>query len=411
MTLTLEITNPEGLAVGAEPKKVFRARGGTIGREADKDWYLPHPSVSRTHAVIRYQQGSYTIEDARSSNGVIVNSGDRLTPGVPYALSHGDVIIIEPFEIHVTLAPAGGLDASLVPPVESDTGQNEFFSDAVLKRPAPPAPDQYRGNVLDEQVRVPAVAPVEERNPFQIPTNWNVGTPSPVETPSPRQQAPPPQPPPSPTPTPDRPPPKAPPSGQLLDLAEVLRAAGLDAPVVAPDIADDFGRILRIVVEGLMEVLRARQRLQAEFRIQGTTYKPRENNPLKFSVDAQDALHNLLVKRHPGYLGAVDAFENAFDDIHDHEVAMLSGIRAAFESILARFDPAALQQEFDRQMKKGALVAVPAKLRYWELYSAKIRDMVRDPEVSFRDLFGDEFASAYEEQLKQLKAGRRGGSS
>jgi hypothetical protein len=30
--------------------------------------------------------------------------------------------------------------------------------------------------------------------------------------------------------------------------------------------------------------------------------------------------------------------------------------------------------------------------------------MVKDPEATFRKLFGEEFAKAYEEQLKRLKA-------
>jgi predicted component of type VI protein secretion system len=30
--------------------------------------------------------------------------------------------------------------------------------------------------------------------------------------------------------------------------------------------------------------------------------------------------------------------------------------------------------------------------------------MVKDPEASFRSLFGEEFARAYEEQLERLKA-------
>jgi type VI secretion system protein ImpI len=30
--------------------------------------------------------------------------------------------------------------------------------------------------------------------------------------------------------------------------------------------------------------------------------------------------------------------------------------------------------------------------------------MVKDPESNFRELFGDEFARAYEEQLESLKA-------
>jgi type VI secretion system protein ImpI len=33
--------------------------------------------------------------------------------------------------------------------------------------------------------------------------------------------------------------------------------------------------------------------------------------------------------------------------------------------------------------------------------------MVKDPESTFRRLFGEEFAKAYEEQLKRLKAERR----
>jgi predicted component of type VI protein secretion system len=84
---------------------------------------------------------------------------------------------------------------------------------------------------------------------------------------------------------------------------------------------------------------------------------------------------------------------------------MLSGMRVAFEAMLAEFDPDRLQQEFDRQLNKGL---VPAKLRYWDLYREKRREIVKDPETSFRRLFGETFARAYEEQLRELKAQERG---
>jgi type VI secretion system protein ImpI len=45
----------------------------------------------------------------------------------------------------------------------------------------------------------------------------------------------------------------------------------------------------------------------------------------------------------------------------------------------------------------------PAKSKYWELYVNKFHDMVKDADSSFRHLFGDEFAKAYEEQLARLK--------
>jgi type VI secretion system FHA domain protein len=117
------------------------------------------------------------------------------------------------------------------------------------------------------------------------------------------------------------------------------------------------------------------------------------------------------VKRNAAYLGPVEAFEDAFDDVRNHQMAMLAGVRVAFESMLAEFDPDRLQEEFDRRLKTGALLSVPAKLRYWDLYREKIRDMVRDADASFRELFGNEFASAYEEQLKRLKAEDRGGNA
>jgi type VI secretion system FHA domain protein len=188
-----------------------------------------------------------------------------------------------------------------------------------------------------------------------------------------------------------------------IDLRVVLAGAGLENVAANPELARNFGEILRIVVGGVMDVLQARQKLKSEFRMGMTTFKPLDNNPLKFSANVDDALHNLLVKRNAAYLSPVEAFEDAFDDIRNHQLAMLAGLRVAFDTMLAEFSPERLQEEFDRQ-KKSALLPTPAKLRYWELYREKFHDMVRDSERCFRELFGEAFADAYEEQLKLLKA-------
>jgi type VI secretion system FHA domain protein len=139
-----------------------------------------------------------------------------------------------------------------------------------------------------------------------------------------------------------------------------------------------------------------------------TIFRPVDNNPLKFSANVEDALHNLLVKRNAAYLGPVDAFADAFEDLRNHQLAMLAGMRVAFEAMLAEFDPDRMQEEFDRQLAKVSLPLMPAKLRYWEMYRERRREMVKDPEVAFAHLFGEEFARAYEEQFRTLKAQRRG---
>jgi type VI secretion system FHA domain protein len=191
--------------------------------------------------------------------------------------------------------------------------------------------------------------------------------------------------------------------GAGLDFAAMLAAAGIDSTYVTPELAQQFGQILRVVVAGVMDVLRARERIKDEFRMRMTTFKAADNNPLKFSANVDDALHNLLVKRNAAYLGPIEAFEDAFQDVRNHQMAMLAGVRVAYEAMLAEFEPGHLQEEFDRHLKSGSFLSAPAKLKYWDLYRNKFHDMVKDADSSFRNLFGDEFAKAYEDQLVRLK--------
>jgi len=203
----------------------------------------------------------------------------------------------------------------------------------------------------------------------------------------------------------ERPPVPAPPTD--LDFMALLRGAGLEDVAVSSELATQFGQILRVVIEGLMEVLHARERIKDEFRMRVTTFKPKDNNPLKFSANVDDALHNLLVKRHTAYLKPVEAFEDAFRDVRNHQVAMLAGVRVAYESMLNEFEPGHLQAEFDRQLKKGAFLGAPARFKYWDLYAERFRDRVRDVDFCFRELFGDAFAKAYEEQLEKVRTLQR----
>ena len=188
-----------------------------------------------------------------------------------------------------------------------------------------------------------------------------------------------------------------------LDLQTLLASAGVPATAITPELAENLGAILRVVVDGVMDVLRARERIKDEFRMRMTTFKPADNNPLKFSANVDDALYNLLVKRNAAYLGPVAAFEDGFQDIRNHQVAMLAGMRVAYDTFLKSFDPEQLQERFDKHGKRGGLLAGPAKMRYWDQYRERFHDMVKDPESSFRELFGAEFARAYEEQMERLR--------
>jgi len=291
-------------------------------------------------------------------------------------------------------------------------------------RQAPNSRDLEGGSPLAGHYRPPAVMP----DPPDLPLASNSGIPAnydplaPEEPPPPPRPAPRPRPkpvhepppPPLPAPPPPRmapvpPPPDLPPPADLpprpverapaapvppsagsADFAAVLAGAGLEPSSISPEVAQDFGRILRVVVSGVMDVMRSRQQIKDEFRMQVTRVRPVENNPLKFSANVDDALHNLLMKHNRAYLSAVEAFEDAFADLKHHQLAMLAGMRVAFEAMLAQFDADRLQAEFDRQGNKGL---VPAKFRYWDLYRERREEMAKDPEATFWRLFEDRVAA------------------
>ena len=233
--------------------------------------------------------------------------------------------------------------------------------------------------------------PVEEPAPVEVPRTA-MPTPVPRSTPAPVRP-----------PSRETPPPATVRELPQRDLTELLEGAGLEGIAASEELVRSFGRILRVVVSGVMDVLRSRQQIKDEFRMRMTQFRPADNNPLKFSANVEDALHNLLVKRNAAYLAPVEAFEDAFEDLRNHQLAMLAGMRVAFESMLAQFNPDHLQAQFDRSIQAGWL-SMPGKLRYWDQYRDRHEDMLKDADTAFRKLFGEEFARAYEEQLQRLKA-------
>ena len=168
-----------------------------------------------------------------------------------------------------------------------------------------------------------------------------------------------------------------------------------------------LGQILQVVVQGTVDLLRARAQIKDQFRVPATMLKPVENNPLKFSINAQDALHNLFGKSNPGFRSPVDAFDESYEDIKAHQIAMIAGMRSAYQAMLEYFNPDDLQADFDRALKRGVLGGVLNKTKYWDLYEDLYKSLSRDPDSSFHKLFGNEFGRAYEEQMQRLSTVRK----
>lgn len=476
--LILAVQGEQAERFGCRREQVFDCRDGSIGRSDECDWVLGAEGVSRLHALVRYLNGLYFIED-RSTNGMLLN-GASLRRGDPAALKHGDRLQIDTFEIGVRLSgetetrwhaspdndgpvpapssstaapePASAqkvdaLDLSLLlaprrTDVAGDAGHIEGLipgaSDATPGASLDPlalfdAPPSYSGQVVhgtppaqgwdhtpavSDRFRPPQLEAVRASSPM-LPDDWDRTGSRVAPSPEPHWHEPLLMPvvpvapvaaaspsaipeistiPGAPTPASL---PSSPPAPTLTPApAPTTRAAASAQATPFATASPDLTEMFHIAVDAMMDVLRARAELKNSFRLPATLIQRSENNPLKFAPTAQDAVKKLFEPPDNGFLSGSAALNDAADDIRNHQMAMLAGVRSAFQSLLAHFDPARIEQETEGTARRLPLGGRP---RYWERYKDQFDALTRNPDECFRHLFGDEFARAYEEQLARLK--------
>ncbi|WP_372359705.1 type VI secretion system-associated FHA domain protein TagH [Xanthomonas axonopodis] len=447
--LTLTVRDAQVVPGSTPPQASFAAEGGRIGRDASCDWVLEGEGVSRLHASVRHLDGVYFIED-HSTNGVLHN-GVPLRAGFPVPLHAGDALRIDAFEIDVavesasvtavpaatqswnhaepwTRSPTPPPPPSREPPLErerdvfaelgaaptraADTDPLALFATSFTLAGsqgdaaafglghAPATADAYRAPVA-----VPAAAGVVlpehwdlTRSEFALPPAADaiaaVQMPSQPAPASIVAAVPAPTPAPAPMPMP------MPASASAAAAASTAAAIPTAAqPVVAqsPD-APELPALFAAMTAGLMDVLRARAELKNSLRLPVTLIQRTENNPLKFAATVDEAVARLLAPAGPGYLTGAAAIDEAMEDIGRHQVALLAGMRAAFEHVFTQFDPVRFEAD-----SAGHSALAAWGNRPWRRYAQHYRELLGDPDERFRRLFGEEFARAYEQQLARAK--------
>ena len=445
MPLRLRVTGPQAQSLGVAAEHVFDESGGTVGRAPSNSWCLPDEQrvVSGSHASIRYGAGSYFIQDT-STNGTTLNA-ESLLKGAERPLNNGDSLRIGSYEIAVEITAAPGVQSepfaaspappqmgggpgdipgppgaasSLDPldlfggqesPAEAQDPLREFDFPSQDAQPDHSGPEAM-SFVPPQAVPDPNVPPPPAHSPMHIPDNWDetgFSIPGKHDQPGNRLE-------PS-VSVPEQHGAKTPAASSTSaamaaaaesgDIAQLLIAAGVQPDSIDSETYATLGKILQVVIQGTLDVLRSRAQIKDEFRAQMTRLKATENNPLKFSVNAQDALINLFGPKNAAYKSPVEAFTECYDDIKAHQIAMIAGMRAAYEAMLEQFDPNDLEQGFQQVVKRGVLGGGRNKAKYWKLYEEHYKSLAHDPEASFHKLFGDEFARAYEEQMQRLSPG------
>ncbi|MFJ2678075.1 type VI secretion system-associated FHA domain protein TagH [Pseudomonas sivasensis] len=436
MSLCLTITSYHKITPGQCAEKSMNQGSMAIGRSSDNDWVLPDPErlVSSQHCVIQYKDGRYYLTD-NSTNGVeLVNAGVRMRRGNSELLQNGELIRIGDYEIQARIdfnvqvadsQPFAGespnsfealmgavVNAPLATPVIAPQFQGassmdtlpdlfDFLSPTAV--PPPTVPDHVPCEQHDFRPPTPVAVPVVEAPPVSgsvIPEDWDLFG----DAPAPLVSAPPPPPPSAPI---IPPPPVVEPMLPVADsqqpdlLQAFLRGAGLDQlrldKAQAEAQMESIGRSYRLMVEGLIDVLRARASLKGEFRMQQTMIQPAENNPLKFAPNAEEALLLLLRHGNQAFMAPDLAVRDSFDDLRAHQLAVMAGVEAAIKHLLTRFEPGQLEE---RMGKPGGLSSIfngSRQAQYWQQFTELYSNISREAQEDFQDLFGREFSRAYEE--------------
>lgn len=422
--------------------------------------------LSGQHARIEYREGAFVLRDT-STNGVFINqSRTPLGKNNTQVLQAGDRIRLGLYELEVELTQAEASTGATAPAFGSGGTETEDWEqdpfdflepgaedrpDKAARRPQP-GPSSVADNAFyipDIVVQKPAdkgVGPAAsaENKASALPVNWweDPAAKSPPAIQKEQETSPAsskpeakvadddfdpffgaiadlakpvetepaliPEPVPAPVPVPQpRPrPPAATDSG--AGMQQFLQGAGIQDPGKQAAIGnmqslESLGHLFHIAIQGTLDALHARAEIKSAMRMDVTTIQRIGNNPLKFSVTADDALNRLLSPRTDAYLPPEQALLEAFDDIRAHQLAVIAGVQAALTQVLKRFDPALLIQRLEKNNRVSASIPIQRQAKLWELFEELYATLEQECQDDFQRLFGLEFARAYDEQIAKLK--------
>jgi type VI secretion system FHA domain protein len=405
MDLVLTLENGDRSVVDRQRR--LREGRMSIGRATDSDWALSDPErvLSKHHCVVEQRDGAWFLTDT-SANGVFVDGSPeplgrggtvRLEDGLRLEL--GDHVVSvrlvakdDPPQAPLAAAPGGSPE-----PAGSQPFDWSWCRGRPLSRPEHPlGAGPALGLTRSDHASLPQVALDLPRQP--PPFDDEPGDLQPPEAgeearlPPPPPAAPSPAEPSSQEPAPAGPPRAAPAADAGSGLAAFLEGAGLtraDAGDAAPDaLLRDLGHRYRMMARGLIELLMIRAALKREAGLDRTMIAAAENNPLKLTATAEEAVRWLVSPRGAGYLPPDPAIAATIDDLKAFMPELVRSMQQALQALLRRFDPMALEETLAHVSFLEVIAAGGRKAAYWERFKERYDELARQAEGEFLQQVG-----------------------
>lgn len=455
MPLKLTVLTYKGLPFPRILSAEFDSHGGRIGRKPDNHLVLPDTEnyLSGHHASISYKDGEYWLHDT-STNGTELLKAAVTLSNTAAVLQEGEIIRLGDYELSVQVSTDPHFlvepDSSDIAPFFTDSVLNDIPDSGPFSRPIA-APQETRPTFIDSQPSsvfhdsfpipsVEEIVPISAKESTSDKPDWLIALDSLSRMNEPSSELPES----SISLIPDQT------RSDTFDQkdffqnqeerfnvsepvsSEIKKTLAVDAvhdgaslnqtasngetlsdrllikafldgagihdqdflpPEQWPATMTAAGALFRSLVEGLMDILRARAEMKSEFRVSMTTIRSMDNNPLKFNPDVQSVLKLMMGPANPAFMTPDEAVSGAIDDIKNHQLAMTAGIQASLAAILSRFAPDSIERALGEGLVFGK------KARCWEMYCEKYPHLAS---LASEEFFGDAFVEAYEKQMRAL---------
>ncbi len=194
-------------------------------------------------------------------------------------------------------------------------------------------------------------------------------------------------------------------------LEMLLKGAGITQKHLPSEVSNEtfeiIGHALKEVLQGTIDLLRARAETKNHLHLDRTIIGRVENNPLKFMPNAEQVIIHLLTNEETNktYTPLDKALEEAFDDIKAHQFAMTVATQNALRGVIKQhFSPKNLADNIAKDHPISSRIPLQRQAKLWSMFESLYEDVEKEAAESFQTLLDNEVSSAYEKQLMELKS-------
>lgn len=407
--IKISVVSYNNEAPAAARSAIFGHGGGTVGRSEDNHFVLPDAKhyVSRLQASIKSDGTRHTIANLSKANPILVNKREIDTE-CEYDLHPGDEIQIGLYLLRAELLSTPNNGSSMhanseiaVPPADkkprgvpgdaaSDTsGQLNFHSNADTIAVPSTLLDVHSIMETDQNNAPAATMAAHQAEPQSAILQAVSGKAAEHSEPHPQ----------------------APAADPAHLMQAFLRGADIPAHTVAtemtPELMEMIGKLLAAAIQGTIKLNASRALVKREVKADVTMVVIRNNNPLKFFPDTQTVLVQMLRKKMPGFMGPIEAMEEALEDLHSHQHAVVAAMRTAANDTAASFAPEHIETKLKDHSMFDSLIPANRKAKLWDLYTRRFHEAYVKAEDDTQTPFGKAFLRAYEKEIDRIQNGAK----